>query len=96
MPDAEPDLSQCYYDLAARGVAFEPTIKATEHPDGYPNLDCTIENPLYLLPPIEGVDLRYYDGSASPRILVGCEAAHAIVDTIEDVKPHGVDVIRRP
>jgi hypothetical protein len=40
-----------------------------------------------------GVELEYYDGMATPRSLASCEMAHAIADTVEDVKPFGVDTM---
>lgn len=94
MPGRQTELSQCYLDLAARGVAFEPTVMQPEHPSGYPNLTCTVQDPLFIEPPVLGVDLTYYDGTPTPRIRAACEMAQALTDTVEDVKAQGVVAIR--
>ena len=93
IPGAASDLSACHYELAERGVAFEPTIRAVDHPDGHPDIDCVVEDPVWVLSPVLGVELKYYDGMATPRSLASCEMAHAIADTVQDVKPFGVDTI---
>ncbi len=90
LPNAASELGSCYLDLAARGVAFEPNIREDDHPADAPELTCHVEDALYLLGPVLGVDLRYYDGSLTDRVLVNCETGHAIADTILDVAPYGV------
>lgn len=95
LPDAQQaqnDLSPCLRDLAARGVAFTPTSRADDHPDGHPELTCHIEEPVFLHPPIHGIDIDYYDGTNERNLLVSCEGAHAIVDTVDDLATR--DVVR--
>ena len=94
LPNRGTDLTQCHYDLAARGVAFEPTLIADDSPTGHPNLTCTIEDPVYIKSPVFGVDLLYYDGNPTNSVLAACDMAHALADTIEDVIPHGVSDLR--
>jgi hypothetical protein len=94
LPNVQSELGQCYYDLAARDVGFEPTIRADDHPSTHPNLTCHIEDPLYLFSPLHGVELQNYGGTETPRVLTACNMAHALTSTIDDVIPHGVDALR--
>lgn len=93
LPHATSDLGECHYRLAARGVGFEPTIRAPDHPDGFPDLTCTITDPVWLFSPVLDVDLEYYDGTETPRTLSSCEAAHSIADTAEDAASVDVEAI---
>ena len=90
IPGDETDLNDCHYSLADRGIAFEPTVRAAEHPDGRPDLTCSIEDPVWILSPVFGVELEYYDGTPTPRTLAACEMAHALGDTVADVVDQGV------
>jgi hypothetical protein len=92
MPGAENELSDCYIELAQRGVSFEPTYVPPDHPDEAPHLTCEIEDAVRIQSPMLGVELLYYDGSPT-NPLASCEMAHALADTIEDVKPYGVDTL---
>ena len=94
MPGAVTDLSSCHLDLAARGVSFEPTIRQVDHPSGEPSLDCLIEDPVWILSPLLGVELRNTSGAETERVLAGCPMAHALADTVEDVEPFGVNAVR--
>ncbi len=94
LPGAETQLTQCQLDLAARGVSFEPTTVPDAHPDTHPGLTCHIAEPVYVNAPIHDVELRTSGGSPSARVLASCEMAHALVDTIDDVKPYGVVALR--
>jgi len=80
-------------ELAERGVGFEPTIRAIDHPDGRPDKDCEIIEPVWVDTPLFGVDLRYVDSEESSRVLAGCDMAHALADTVEDVGPYGVSTL---
>lgn len=93
LPHRSTDLDACHFELAERGVAFEPTVRTVEHPEGHPDLDCFIENPVWLMSPVSGVALEYYDGTPTPRTLSSCEMAHSIADTADDVGPLGVSSI---
>jgi len=94
LPHRSPDLSDCHYELAARGVAFEPTVVADESPSTHPDLTCHVEDPVYVKSPVHGVELQYYTGSETSRVLAACEMAHALTDTIDDVKPYGVTALQ--
>ena len=94
LPGDESDLTSCHYELADRGVSFEPTVRAVDHPEGNPDLDCIVEDPVWVLSPVYGVELEYYDGSETPRSLASCEMAHSLADTVADVAPFGVAAVR--
>ena len=94
IPGDESDLTACHYELADRGVSFEPTVRAVDHPEGRPELDCIVDEPVWVLSPVYGVALEYYDGTATDRSLASCEMAHSIADTVVDVEPFGVAAIR--
>ena len=93
LPGRDSELSQCHRDLAARGVAFEPTVVTPDSPDDHPELTCTVEDAVYLHGPMLGVDLRYYDGSETERVLGTCTLGLALADSIEDVAAEGVDTL---
>ena len=94
MPGADTDLTDCQLDLAARGVAFEPTIRAVDHPADLPNVDCIIDGPVWLKSPVLGVELRNTGGTETPQVLASCPMAQAVVDTVLDVLPLDVEAIR--
>jgi hypothetical protein len=70
--------SDCLSDLEAMGLSFVPAQIPLEHPEGLPNLDCTLEDPVYLYPPINGVTWNYTTSSEENPVLVSCEMAKAI------------------
>lgn len=88
--DETSDLGSCREDLAARGIGFTPVIMEDDHPSDVPSLTCHLEDPVWLLTPVAGVDLRYYDAEEPDWVTVDCETAHAIADSAEDVGPLGV------
>ncbi|MCO4747484.1 MAG: extensin family protein [Proteobacteria bacterium] len=94
LPGIETELSDCYADLAARDVAFEPAIIADRSPDTHPDLTCHVEDPLFILGDVHGIGLAYSDDNASSRTLAACDMAHALVDTIDDVAEEGVTMLR--
>jgi hypothetical protein len=87
LPGEDTDLSECHLDLAARGIAFEPTIRQVAQPDTHPWLDCVIEDPVWLKSPVLGLDLFTSDGSPDDEVLASCPMAHALADTALDVIP---------
>ncbi|MCA9692177.1 MAG: hypothetical protein KC636_21435, partial [Myxococcales bacterium] len=79
VPEAlAPEKSGCYAELEALGVAFAPTDWPVEHPDDHPELDCVIEDPVWLYSPVGGVPFRYHNSAESSPVLVSCELAKSI------------------
>lgn len=88
-------MTACQHALVDRGVAFVPTTHELDHPDGHPELDCIIVDPVLLYSPVLGVDLRGGGGDTDP-VLVACETAIAIADTAQiatDMAPIGAHEI---
>ena len=94
LPERDPDLTACHDALAARDVPFEPSLRPTESPDGYPGLTCEIADPVWLLGSVEGAELFDPSGFPTPRVLTSCEAALALADTAVDLRPDDVVGIR--
>lgn len=81
VPEATNDpMSDCQQELVDRGIAFVPTTHELDHPDGHPELDCVIIDPVLLYSPVDGVALVDGNESDDP-VLVACETAIAIADT---------------
>ncbi len=74
----EPPKSDCLQQLDDYGVVYTPTSVPLDHPDGYPNLDCIVEDPVYLHSPVADVGIRYYYDDNEAPILVSCETALSI------------------
>jgi hypothetical protein len=73
-------MTECQQELVDRGIAFVPTTHELDHPEGHPELDCVIIDPVLLYSPVDGVAL--VDGNESDNpVLVACETAIAIADT---------------
>lgn len=90
LPGAASELGPCREELAARGVGFEPTVREDEHPADASWLTCHVEDPVWLISPVQGVELRYFYDDEPGRALVDCVTAHAVADMHEDVGPLGV------
>jgi hypothetical protein len=82
--------TDCMEELASLGVSFEPASIAPEHPDTHPDLTCTIAEPVYVYPPIHGVDIASYYTGESGRVLAACNMALALTATADDLAAHGV------
>jgi hypothetical protein len=83
VPDGFWDpMTDCQQTLVDRGVAFVPTTHELDHPDGHPELDCIVVDPVLVYSPVLGVDLRGGGGDTDP-VFVACETALAIADTAE-------------
>jgi hypothetical protein len=91
---AETQLSDCQLELAALGVSFTPTYVADASPEDFPNLTCHVEDPVHVHSPLFGVDLRYYDDTPTPNVLLACNAALALAQTADDAAASGATVIR--
>jgi hypothetical protein len=89
LPNRATQLPDCYFELGARGVAFEPHVMKDDHPDTNPELTCHVDDPLYLESPVHGVTLES-GGKETKRVLGSCRMAGAVVSTADDLVPHGV------
>ena len=87
-------LSPCQQELANRVISFSPTVIADASPSSHPNLTCHVEDPVIIHSPMNGVTLKYYDGSVTSNVRMSCEGALALADTLDDVKPEGVTALR--
>ena len=94
LPGEDSDLSDCHDDLIDMGLAFEPTVVPVDSPDSHPNLDCIVEDAVYLQSPVLGVDLETSGGSPDADILASCVMARAFAETVVDVVPWDVVTIR--
>jgi hypothetical protein len=77
-------MTECQKELVDRGVAFVPTTHELDHPEGHPELDCVVIDPLLLYSPVLDVTLRGGGGSTD-AVFVACDTALAIADTAEIV-----------
>lgn len=84
------DGADCYRELLRRGVLFEPVALGDEHPPDHPELTCHIDQPVRLFTPIHGVDLVYVEDGMSRPLLLSCDAALSLVDSVMDVRLLGV------
>lgn len=75
-------MSECQQTLVDRGVAFVPTTHELDHPEGNPELDCVIIDPVLLYSPVLDITLRD-GGGGTGEVLVACETAVAIADSAE-------------
>jgi hypothetical protein len=73
-----PPATDCAGQLDALGASWEPTSHSDEHPDGYPELTCTIAEPVILYEAVPGLPLRYVDSDAPDGVLLACAAALAV------------------
>jgi hypothetical protein len=78
-----PQPADCLAELDAMGLAWEPAAFVPEHPEGRPDLTCTIEDPVYLHSPVGGVSVRYSGSMDEGPVLVACQTALAIARTAE-------------
>jgi hypothetical protein len=89
LPGRESELPACTAELAASGVGFRPTLRDDESPADHPDLVCSIDEPVWLTSPVEGIDVRYYYASEGADVLLSCNAAGALVETARDVGAAG-------
>lgn len=94
LPEVRSELPACFEELAARGIPFEPTIIADDHPADQPGLTCHVEQPVRVFSGYAGVDLTYHDGTGPESAVGACTWAHALADTLEDVADRGVVRLR--
>ena len=94
LPGDDSDLSSCHDDLIAMGLAFEPTVVPLDHPDTHPNLDCIVQDAVYVQSPVLGVDLETSGGTPDADFLASCVMARAFGESVIDVTPWDVVTIQ--
>lgn len=94
VPGLGEPLPDCFAGLVDRGVPFEPTVIADDHPAEDPSLTCHVEEPVRVYSGFAGVDLTYADGADAESVIGACTLAHALADTLEDVAAQGVVRVR--
>jgi len=93
LPGTTSDLTQCYLDLAADKLGFEPTIVPDAHPPPpYDHLTCSVKDGVYLFAPVRGVKVTF-GAKETKRILVSCPAAKAFAATVDDLIAQSVSSI---
>ncbi len=89
LPDLPSELTDCLQDLVDRGVGFETAVVADSSPADHPELTCHVEDPVKVHTPLLGVVIGF-NVDDPPSVLMACTGAHALADTVEDVKPDGI------
>lgn len=76
--DIAPPKSECHQALDDAGLSWVPAFVPLDHPDGLPEVDCTLDEPVRLYSPIHGIDYRYISNEEPSPILVTCGMALAL------------------
>ena len=76
--DVAPPKSECQQALDEAGLLWVPAFVPPDSPDGLPQLECVIDEPVRLFSPINGIDYRYISNAVPTPILVSCEMALAL------------------
>jgi len=80
VPGAEefdPEMGACLDELDQRGVNYDQSAPISDIPEDAPHLRCTIETPIRLRSPVNGITWQYLDNEPS-SMLMGCELAIAV------------------
>ena len=77
---SDPPESECIQWLIEHDVLFEPTTYSPRSPDGHPDLVCSIEDPVRLQSPVNGVFYRvqWADPEDYRAMLMSCELARSL------------------
>lgn len=85
-PEPEPEVP-CLERLNQLGVTYRSWAYTTQYADG---LACTIDDPIYVASPINGIDYRYYTESAPGEVAVACELAVALHELGDVLREFGI------
>lgn len=86
-PDAT---TACLQELDRLGVLWSPWSHTTEYDDG---LACTIDDPIRVASPINGIEYRYYSQATSSTMPVACELAVALHKLGDVLKEYEIDTV---
>ncbi|MCB9673972.1 MAG: extensin family protein [Alphaproteobacteria bacterium] len=88
LPGEGDVLPDCYHDLAAAGVRFEPTVVPDRSPNDLPELTCHVEAPIIIRPPMH--DMEIVNSAGTQTGLTGaCSLGLSLSDTVLDAKDRG-------
>ena len=74
--------TDCQSELIELGAVIAPYDHTPESPEGFPNLECTIEDPVLLYSPVNGVAIRYVTSADDGPILLSCDTALSVVGSL--------------
>ncbi len=91
-PDDEmsTELDTCLADISAQGTTWSPWAYMTQSPEGEPNYQCTIDQPIRIDPVINGVSYLYYNQSSPRPLSAACELAAALYELGEILKDYDI------
>ena len=80
----------CLEEALRLGLSVTPAPSVFDHPEGRPDLTCTVEEPLYLASPVLGANYRYMDAASPARMFMACPLALALHDLGEVLAESGI------
>lgn len=85
--------TECQQILMDLGAVFTPVDHTPDSPEGFPNLECEIDEPVLLHTPVNGVALRYIESDEPSEVFLGCQAAISVVGSAAVAAGLGIDEI---
>lgn len=82
--------SECLRDLDALGIPWSPWNYETQYDDG---LACTVDDPIRVASPINGVEYRYYSQSTSSTMAMACPLALALHQLGDILRDYEIDTV---
>lgn len=86
-PDAT---SACLRELDSLGVIWSPWDYQTQYDGG---VACTIDDPIRVASPINGIEYRYYSQDTSSTMPMACELAKALVKLGDILADYDIDTV---
>ena len=93
LPEGDPlfdTLDPVEQELDALGIVWGGWDYTTRSPSTHPNLDCTIDHPVRVSSPINGVDYLYYNADAPTPMSMGAELAFSLHRLSEVLKEYNI------
>jgi hypothetical protein len=81
--------TDCRRGLESRDVLFTPVAFTAEHPEGYPELTCDIEDPVFLYSPLGDTALIDIRRGESAPALASCSLVNAIESMLDVARSMG-------
>ena len=92
-PGMAPPSEGCYAQLDARGIAYERLSIPVDHPDGRPDIDCTVDDPVRIAPTLRGLPVRYISNTSPTPLTMACKLALAVDDLAAELARQGMTEI---